>query len=276
VRARSRLDRVEARLPALATVLLWLAEAHAFGSLEAYVAWLVNQPVEAWPLVRIPTQIRSRIQASRPARSTSVEAVVRQAIREAVLRFALIVETNRACLAAAVEAEQPHALLLVQAYGFSLEDELAEVRTPDSGVRRKSTDLQRVWRKLVGWQPTSAWAIADARRRLEQSYFNGAAVLFPDIAAWHAGQLAAAEHLVTLVEPWLGTRRGRIDPPPGTADRVLAAARRTGSAMASSAAATIERDARQLAYTLLGDRRAAAMVAAGEIGGDAADRWPLP
>ena len=272
MRGRSRLDRVEAHLPALATVLLWLAEAHAFGSLEAYVRWLVDQPVEAWPLVRIPAQIRSRIIADRPPRSPGVDSLVREAIREAVLRFALIVETNRACLAAAVEADQPHALVLAQAYGFSLEDELVEVRTSDPRLRRKSTDLRRVWRELAAWQPASAWAIAEARRRLERSYFDGASVLFPDIAAWHAGQLAAAEQLVRLVEPWLGTQRGRIDAPMGTVDRVLAAARRTGSARASNEAARIERDARQLAYTLLGDRRAAAMVAAGEIVGDAADR----
>jgi hypothetical protein len=276
MRARSRLDRVEAHLPALATVLLWLAEAHAFGSLEAYVRWLVDQPVEAWPLVRFPAQIRSGIMASRAPRSTPVEAVVREAIREAVLRFALIFETNRACLAAAVEAEQPHALLLAQAYGFSLEDELAEVRTADPSLRRRSMELRRVWRELVGWQPASAWAIAEARRRLEQAYFDGAMVLFPDIAAWHAGQLAAAEHLVRLVEQWLGTRQGRIEAPPGTADRVLAAARRTASTRASTLADRIERDARQLAYSILGERRAAASVAEGEIRGEAADPWPMP
>ena len=275
MRGRSRLDRVEAHLPALATVLLWLAEAHTFGSLQAYVRWLVDRPAEAWPLVRIPAQIRSGIMARRASRSTPVEALVREAIREAVLRFALIVETNRACLAAAVDAEQPHALLLSQAYGFSLEDELVEVGTSDPGLRRKSSDLRRVWRELAARQPASAWAIAEARRRLEQSYFDGASVLFPDIAAWHAGQLAAAEQLVRLVEPWLGTQRGRIDAPPGTADRVLAAARRTASAEASTLVARIERDARQLAYTILGDRRAAAKIAERELRDQAADATGL-
>ena len=51
--ATRRLAKVEGSLSALATTLLWLEEAHAFGSLPAYVTWLIDQPIAATPLVRV-------------------------------------------------------------------------------------------------------------------------------------------------------------------------------------------------------------------------------
>jgi hypothetical protein len=40
--SRRRLANVERGLSPLATTILWLEEAQAFGSLPAYVAWLID------------------------------------------------------------------------------------------------------------------------------------------------------------------------------------------------------------------------------------------
>ena len=38
----------------MSATLLWLAEAHQFGSLPAYVDWLIDQPISVAPLERVP------------------------------------------------------------------------------------------------------------------------------------------------------------------------------------------------------------------------------
>ena len=42
-----------------AATLLWLEEAHQFRSLPAYVDWLIDQPISAAPLERVPEQARA-------------------------------------------------------------------------------------------------------------------------------------------------------------------------------------------------------------------------
>ncbi len=49
-----RLARLEGTLSPTAAALLWLTEAHGFGTLVAYVAWLIDQPASAAPLYRVP------------------------------------------------------------------------------------------------------------------------------------------------------------------------------------------------------------------------------
>ena len=38
-------------------VVLWMREAHGFGSLAAYGRWLLDQPDESYPLIRMPKQV---------------------------------------------------------------------------------------------------------------------------------------------------------------------------------------------------------------------------
>ena len=53
---RLRLRRLEQALPPQVAVRLWLAEAHAHGSLGAYVAWLDEQPPDQEPCQRVRAQ----------------------------------------------------------------------------------------------------------------------------------------------------------------------------------------------------------------------------
>lgn len=44
-------------------VVLWMREAHAFGSLESYSRWLLDQPDESYPLIRMPKQVVDAVRA---------------------------------------------------------------------------------------------------------------------------------------------------------------------------------------------------------------------
>ena len=59
--AERRLAKLEGALSPRAAVLLWLAEAHAFPTLPAYVGWLIHQPPSAAPLWRIPEQVEAAV-----------------------------------------------------------------------------------------------------------------------------------------------------------------------------------------------------------------------
>ena len=50
---RTRLDKVETSLTPAQAVLLWMQEAHAFGSMRAYAEWVVEQPAASYPLYRL-------------------------------------------------------------------------------------------------------------------------------------------------------------------------------------------------------------------------------
>src|SRR5450759_3236808 len=62
--ARRRLAKLEGALSPKAATLLWLTEAHGFGSLEAYVDWLVDQPADAAPFWRVPEQAEHAVRAA--------------------------------------------------------------------------------------------------------------------------------------------------------------------------------------------------------------------
>ena len=44
-------------------VLLWIKEAHEFGSLERYGGWLLEQPEDAYPLIKMPAQVVAAVRS---------------------------------------------------------------------------------------------------------------------------------------------------------------------------------------------------------------------
>jgi len=75
VTAERRLAKLEGALSPKAAALLWLAEAQTFGSLPAYVDWLIDQPISAAPFERVPEQARAAQHRGRggdPSRGSSV------------------------------------------------------------------------------------------------------------------------------------------------------------------------------------------------------------
>jgi hypothetical protein len=89
---RQRIDQLERSLSALGRVRLWLDSAHAFGSLPAYVEWLIDQPASDHP-GRIPIEVRDALDPKartkrRPDRTAEAQA------ESAAFLISLAVETN--------------------------------------------------------------------------------------------------------------------------------------------------------------------------------------
>src|SRR5664280_262910 len=88
---KRRLDAVEAALTPTQLVLRWLAEAHAFGDIDAYVAAMLQESHPVAPLDRLAREAaagaRSAMKGKRPE---IVGAAVRDALRETVFRYELV------------------------------------------------------------------------------------------------------------------------------------------------------------------------------------------
>src|SRR5665811_192985 len=92
---KRRLDAVETSLTPTQLVLRWLAEAHAFGDVEPYVASLLAQDPPVAPLDRLAREAahgaRTGMRGKRPE---LINAAVRSALRETVFRFELVMRIN--------------------------------------------------------------------------------------------------------------------------------------------------------------------------------------
>src|ERR1035437_7454422 len=92
---KRRLDAVETSLSPTQLVLRWLAEAHAFGDIESYVASLLAQEPPGAPLDRLARGAAHGARNSMPGqRPELVDAAVRSALRETFFRFELVMRIN--------------------------------------------------------------------------------------------------------------------------------------------------------------------------------------
>ena len=90
-----RLDALETSLMPTGRVIAWLEEAHAYGSLSAYVAYLVDQPAEAFPINRLTREAAAAARAEVGRKPPDVvDAAVRKALRATVVRFDLVLRMN--------------------------------------------------------------------------------------------------------------------------------------------------------------------------------------
>ncbi len=61
---KRRLEKLEGHLTPKQAALLWMAEAHQFGTLEGHALHLKTQPHSAWPLRRLGAQMRVSVEQS--------------------------------------------------------------------------------------------------------------------------------------------------------------------------------------------------------------------
>jgi len=92
---KRRVAAIEASLSPTGLVLRWLAEAHAYGDVPAYVASLLTQDPPVAPLDRLAREAAHGARtAMRGKRPEFVDAAVRSALRETVFRFELVMRIN--------------------------------------------------------------------------------------------------------------------------------------------------------------------------------------
>jgi hypothetical protein len=74
-----RLDKVEARLSPQQAVLLWMQDAHQFGTVQAYSASFKDLPFERYPLCVLPKQVSEAVRGAMP--KAKPEAVVKSDLK---------------------------------------------------------------------------------------------------------------------------------------------------------------------------------------------------
>jgi hypothetical protein len=184
-----RIAKIEESLSPTQLVLRWLAEAHAYGDVPAYSASLLDIDPPVTPLDRLAREaIHGARTTSRGKRPELVDAAVRNALRETVFRFELVMKINvtthdlldREFLLEAVFAGQMAMLLNDHGADESHLHRLAQCR---------DLTLQRVDELL---------ATQEARSTVEARYLEGHPALFPDVATAFDKQLRASQELAVM------------------------------------------------------------------------------
>jgi hypothetical protein len=173
-----RVAAIEVSLSPTRLVLRWLAEAHSHGDIESYVASLLAHDPPVAPLDRLAREAAHGARAAiRGKRPELANAAVRNALRETVFRFELVMRIvvtahelldREALIDAALSA---HVYLLV------LEDKrtrLADATYPQRFGARRDLLLFRV---------SELHAAQEARAIAQERYLDGHGALFPDMAA---------------------------------------------------------------------------------------------
>ena len=124
--AERRLRQLEGALSPKAATLLWLAEAHEYGSLEAYVHWLIDQPISAAPLERVPGQAQAAVVAAMRGQPRDVvRAAAYRAVRDAVFLVELVIRLNGAAVETSRTEGLRYAVLFWQMRALSAEASLS-------------------------------------------------------------------------------------------------------------------------------------------------------
>jgi hypothetical protein len=212
-----RLAKLEASRSPTEVVLAWLAEAHAWPTLPAYLAALVGAPPEAWPLGRIAEGVEASVRASTKGTPDELWQAVRWAVGDAWFLLELVMQLDLAARQIR-EVEGLRWALLVKWLGLlSSEAELAE-RTHCGDPEHAAKEAQD-WRDVLAFSLTTLATEDAARVSLEHRNFDGHPVLFP----------ALAQEWADLVErlEWLAAHADR---PPRALHRREARHRARGAA----------------------------------------------
>ena len=277
--AARRLAKLESSLSPRAATLLWLTEAHRFPTLPAYVGWLIDQPISAAPLERVPKQARAAaVEALRSQPREVVQEAAHQAVRDAIFLVELVLRLNAAAEVAIRIENLRYAALFWEMRALTAEAELA-LRSRSRADRSGSSLVERwqEWCTATAARLAGIHAAEDARDILERRYLGGHGALFPDtIADWErlrktAERLASVGDALRL--PKMGRRRAprtaHVEPPVDLA--ALAASART---QAPIAAAQLIDAARAATLDVLGDVEGASSIAAQRLRATPTDTRP--
>ncbi len=193
-----RVAKLEAGRTPTEIVLAWLAEAHAYPTLPAYVAAVRDAAADDWPLARIARQVEAAVRASVRGTAPEVWQAVRRAVGDALVLVELVLQANLAAAEVRDVAGLRWALLSKWLGLLAAESELARVtRPPDPEHAAQETEE---WRAALAVTLSDLYVEAAARASLEQRYLAGRSVLFPALAQAWADLVARLEWLVEPAE----------------------------------------------------------------------------
>lgn len=256
--AARRLAKLEGAVSPKAATLLWLAEAHRFRSLPAYVDWLIDQPISAAPLERVPEQARAAaVAATRGLPREVVREATHQAVRDAIFLVELVLRLNIVAGEATHLEGLRYAALFWEMRALTAE---AELETGSAGPQGRRIIARRwvAWRDAVAGWLTNLYLAEETRLLLERRYLDGHSVLFPDLGRdWDTLRETGAR-LAALADalPALGDGRSRSRRLQDLTPRRTSVADR-----AAAQAACLADTAREAALDLLGDTEGAVAIA---------------
>ncbi|MHB8460499.1 MAG: hypothetical protein ACYDAK_13475 [Candidatus Limnocylindrales bacterium] len=178
-----RLAKLETSQTPSQVVLGWLDEAHEYPTLPEYVASLLDEPRDAWPLVRIGGAVEASVREKlRVKPSDTVWTAVRRSVGDAFFLFELVIGLNLAAEEICRFEALRSALLTRWMRALTLEAQLAaKPRSPNGPLDDPSiTDVDR-WRSTLSLSLTTLYTEAAARLCLEQRYLQGHPVLFSEL-----------------------------------------------------------------------------------------------
>ena len=171
--SKRRLHRLEGSLPPKQAVLHWLGEAHAAGSLPAYVASLIDQPEAAQPFVAIPRRVQDAVwQRMRGEPRSAIKTAMDGAVGDTVFLLRLVLGLN-------VHVEE---VLRVESLRHAALLWWSRALEPN---RRAAAQLPLEWHAGAAMLVATVAGTEEARRAAEARYLDGRDVLFPQLAtAW--------------------------------------------------------------------------------------------
>jgi hypothetical protein len=270
--AERRLAKLEGALSPKAATLLWLEEAQQFRSLPAYVAWLIDQPISASPLERVPAQARTAVvEAMRGQPREAVREAAHGAVRDGLFLVELVLRLNSVA-EETIRMEGPrYAIFFWEMRALSAETTLAWRNR--SRVARSTSSLAEHWQAWCEGSTgllTGIYAAEEARALLERRYLDVHPALFPEAVEDWARLLEQAERLVGLGDAlrplMVGTPRLQ-----GVAAGIdLDALRDRARALAATLVGRLLTEARAATLDILGDTDAATALAARQLRSNAA------
>lgn len=208
-----RLDRLEGGLPPKEATLLWLEEAHRFGSLVAYCGWLVDRPLAEAPLVRIPEQAKAAVRRAMAGEPKEhIWEAEHQVERDVAFLFEVVVRLNAAAEETVRLGGLRYGLLWWQQRALSHEAAYEDDGLPETSGRM--AERLTGWREAVSTLLLDLYIEAEARRIVEARFLDGHPVLFPDTVERWDRLREAVEDLAGLAEALsrLGPERSGLGP----------------------------------------------------------------
>jgi len=190
-----RLTTLELTLSPTQRVVAWLDEAHAFGSLNAYVDSLLDQPADAFPINRLARETVNATRAALRGKPPEVvDPAVRRSLRDTIFRFDLAMRIN---VTAHEMIERQQLLYLVFAGQLALlssddfRERRADVAHLDRMAQCRDLAMQRVVELLAAQQ---------ARSMAEQRFLGGHPTLFPEGLRLWEERLHEAQRLAVMAD----------------------------------------------------------------------------
>jgi len=198
-----RLERVGTVVNPTQLFRMWMEEVHQYRSLGDYTRSLVGKPDGAYPLVRLPAQMRAAIH--KEMKGQAQEAVARAvdaAQRDVAFLFHLFMNANKNL----IEVRRTNWLELT----------LLSVMDTQAGPEQAPSFGRQPWAEAATRFLLGVYGEAGAVDYLSKRYFGGRSPLFPDLDADLKALVEHAEQMVELYNDslWKLGPGGKLVPKP--------------------------------------------------------------